>query len=258
MNLSRMNLNSIIPIAGSNNSSNEEPYKPIGDNFLIDSFVINVDKNNRPIHYHSRGNLKIEAAHPYVKGFEGPYVPTRPSNAAATPDEADKDHPYYYSRYNKGPRLGRGGLASGWGGINDGHILKITYDGSQAKSYGTGFFLAMSFDSSLVALNKVRFQGYIKIVQGPEVGFGSDSGYKGQPRGYVIKKEITDAAPQGWFKIDTVINTSRTVSSLTSSNFVMGFDSRYKYEVYLALPRIQPIEVAHSYQLTVPQRTTSI
>ena len=237
---------------------NESIYTPIGDNFLIDSFVQELDKDGKPIHYHARGNVKIEAVHPYTKGFEGPYVPSKGNSYASDPENATAEHPYFYGRYNKGPRIIRGGLAGGWGGISNGHILKLTYDGSQAKYYNTGFFLAVSFDSSLVVLNKVRLQGYIKIVKGGKVGFGTDSGYRGMPRGFIVDKSITDAAPQGWYKIDTIVGTSRTTNSLSSSNFVMGFDCRQPFEVYVALLRVQPVEIYNAYGLTVPQRTTTI
>merc|ERR1712087_83092 len=105
----------------------------MGTHNLVSNSFMNVLNENRdcPLGYtvsyfmQAGSQIYIKAVSPYSKGFEGPYKESRTTQHAASCDEATGDRPYFFGRYDKGPRARRGGLADGWGGHADGHILKI-------------------------------------------------------------------------------------------------------------------------------------
>jgi len=205
----------------------------VSRNLIKDAFVRHLDPDTgKPLYFSTRGNVVVEAVHPFTKAFEGPYTEEKPANAVDDPELATKDTPYWYGIENKGPRISRGGLADGWGGISDGHILKIT---KPANTSTEGFQSLQFSGTRLAATDRIVFEAYIKIVKGNRVGFGVDSGYMGSARGHIVTKEQTLSAPQGWFKVSAIIGTSSVVVPI-SSNFLLGFDSQDEIEVYLALP----------------------
>ncbi|MBW4586366.1 hypothetical protein G7B40_036040 [Aetokthonos hydrillicola Thurmond2011] len=126
------------------------------------------------------GNVALEAVHPFTKGFEGPYVQEQPSNAVGSVEEATEANPFWFGRFNKGSRASRGGLADGWHSIGDGKILKITGDNS-----GEHTCILFPFEQNVLT-NKLRFKGWLKITSGKQVGFGADSGYQNQVRGFIL------------------------------------------------------------------------
>jgi hypothetical protein len=204
---------------------------PLPENLIANSFMIDVDSNTgAPVGYSAQG-VTIQAVHPFTKAFEGPYVAEKPANAVDDPELADADHPYWFGRYYKGPRIGRGGLADGWCGIANGHILKITAPANTTGDWKTVWFPA----KRLAHVTKVGFRAWLKIVKGSRVGFGTDSGYQGIARGHIITKEEADSHPQGWMLVDIVVGTSDVVQPI-STNFVVGFDHADEIEVYIALP----------------------
>ena len=203
---------------------------PMPPNLIANSFMTKVDAGI-PVGYSYTG-VTIEAVHPFTKGFEGPYIPERPTNAANDPNLATMANPFWYGVYNKGPRLWRGGLADGWCGIANGNILKITASPDSSK-FWTTVFLPMA---RTAAADRIGFRGFLKIVQGSAAGFGSDSGYQGNgSTGHVVTKAQTDAAAQGWMFLDFVVDTSQ-VTSMFNANFALGFSRLENIEVYLALP----------------------
>jgi len=203
---------------------------PLPENLIANSFMIDVDSNTgAPVGYSAQG-VTIQAVHPFTKAFEGPYVAEKPANAVDDPELADADHPYWFGKYYKGPRIGRGGLAGGWGGITNGHILKIV--GSNASYSWRGVWFPFK---KLAHVTKVGFRAWLKIVKGSKVGFGEDSGIEGTVTGHIVTKEEADSHPQGWILVDFVYSTSDVVA-LSGNAFVMGFSNNEEIEVYLALP----------------------
>ena len=198
---------------------------------LIDNAFMSRVTDGKPDGFGTRGDVVIEAVHPYTKAFEGPYTETKPSNAVDDPEQATQDAPYWFGRYNKGPRIWRGGLADGWGCICDGHILKIT---KPANSSTDGFNSVTFPFKKRAIVDLVIFSAYIKIVKGSRIGFGTDSGYMGTPRGHIVTRDETLNAPQGWHRVAAVIGTSN--NNISSSNFLLGFEASEEVEVYLALP----------------------
>jgi hypothetical protein len=197
---------------------------------LIRNSYMALLKGKAPAGYYTNGNVTLEAVHPFTKGFEGPYIHSKPQNAANSIEEATKQHPYWFGRYNKGQRASRGGLADGWNGLRDGKILKITGDNS-----GQHTIVYFPFERNILA-NRVRFKAWIKIVSAKKVGFGVDSGYRNRAGGLRITKEQADKAPDGWYRIDNIIGMSR-VTNLTGNAFALGIEADGSpFEVYLALP----------------------
>ncbi|MFD2179540.1 hypothetical protein [Veronia pacifica] len=207
---------------------------PLPVNLVSNSLMQDV-VNGIPNGFSSRG-LTIEAAHPYTSAFEAPYVPERPSNATNDPDKATKDTPYFFNRYTKGPRFPRwgGGLATGWGCISNGHILKITgTPGENEESRQVFLPKARSLYSSHYGVRM-----WVKLVKGSIMGIGDHSGYRTTaPRGLTVTREQSQNSPQGWFLIDGVVGVSATTGGFGNSLSV-GFKSTETIEAYIAMPTI--------------------
>ncbi|MBD3843852.1 MAG: hypothetical protein IE909_18645 [Campylobacterales bacterium] len=199
---------------------------------IKNSFMIDLT-DGKPTGY-SYAGITIEAVHPYTKGFEGPYTPSKPTNAVDDPELATGSNPYWYGKYHKGPRIGKGGLGDGWCSINNGHILKIT--AQKTNDFREWTTLWFSNNNILAATNKIGFRAYIKLVKGSVVGIGVDAGYVGEARGQIrITKEDCDNSPQGWYYIDEIVDTHQ-VTLPFYNNFVIGFSKNEDIEAYLALP----------------------
>lgn len=198
------------------------------DNFILTGNLLKDSFMQYGTEFYAAAGVTIEAVHPFTKAFEGPYVETKPSSATDDPSLATKENPYWYGRYNKGPRLSRGGLADGWGGISNGNILKITKEASQTQPTS---FNSVFFTQTKMALhNRVRFRAYLYIEEG-SCSFGTDAGHVGIHRG----KKFDEIGV--WIPVDFEIGVSETVI-ITSSAFCMGFDYKEKTTAFLALPEI--------------------
>lgn len=205
---------------------------------LVRNSFMNLLSGNKPDGFVAYGNVILEAVHPFTKGFEGPYLETKPASAAASVDEATSEAPYWFGMWNKGSRAKRGGLGDGWQGFGDGSILKITGDNKGGMTK-----VSFPFEKNVLT-NTIRFKAWIKIVSGSKVGFGTDSGHYHIAQGLVFKKEQTDAAIDGWYQIDSVAEISQ-VTDLTWNSFSMGIepvDGSRTFEVYLALPYVAVID----------------
>ncbi|NEO72974.1 hypothetical protein [Moorena sp. SIO3H5] len=212
---------------------------------LIRNSYMNILDGNKPAGYTTQGNVTLEAAHPFTKGFEGPYVGEKPANAADSVDDATEENPYWFGRSNKGARIKRGGLAGGWVSFNDGRILKITGDNS-----GESTIVYFPFDGQGNILSKkyVHFKAWLKISSGKQVKFGENAGLSNNfahPHwGIGITKEQSDNAPDGWYRVDLVIPTSE-VTKLGGQSFSMGIEGDEDdglFEVYLALPYLANLD----------------
>lgn len=204
-------------------------------NLFKNSLMRAVESDGRPVGFSSTGSVVIEAVHPFTKGFEGPYVKDKPANAAQTVDAATDETPFWFGRYNKGDRNKRGGLADGWGGIKDGHILKITSTPKQeSKSIRLGV-------DTLGHFSRVRVRLWVKVVTGTFY-MGQDAGYfsttsNKQAHRNPITKADTDAGTDGWLYVDKVINMSE-VSTVRGNTFCFGVNNEQECEVYIAKPHL--------------------
>ncbi len=225
----------------------DSEYQSLTGNLIKDSYVTEVTDEGKPVNVFSRGEVEVTAVHPYTEGFESPYISEKCDDCIDTPHGATSEHPYYKAKYDKGSRISRGGLNGGWNGISGGHIIKIT----KVKD-SEGSWASIGFTPTKLALvHKIRFRGYIKIIKGSQVGFGSTSGYNGSIRGHSISKTDTDKAPDGWMKLDFTVGTD-SVTNPFSLNFLMGMKLDEEYEVYLALPSAS-IVPSSSYRLQTVQ-----
>lgn len=202
---------------------------------LIRNSYMNILDGDRPAGYDSRGKVVLKAVHPYTKGFEGPYLADKPGNATNSVESATESSPYWFGKYNKGSRATRGGLADGWHSLSDGRILKITGDNS-----GEHTCIFFPFERNVLA-SRVHFKAWLKISSGKRVGFGSDSGHLNTVRGFLLTKEETSGALDGWYQIDTIIDISE-VTSLDDLAFSMGIEADGIFEVYLALPYLTNLD----------------
>ncbi|WP_275381330.1 phage tail protein [Xenorhabdus bovienii] len=211
--------------------TNIQEYIPLPLNLFSNAMMRSVEQEGYPTKYTAVG-CTIKAVHPWTKGFEGCYTEIAPSNVAPDPESAGEGKPYWYGRYNLGDRMGRGGLAGGWGGIDSGNILKIT----STASTGHQFFRVPVETFGVFSQLGLRF--WVKIVKG-KLGMGVDSGYHSENYRYlgndVIEKTETDAAKDGWLLVNKVINISQ-VTSLAGNVLNFGLPDDEDCEIYLALP----------------------
>ncbi len=190
-------------------------------------------------HWGTRGSVVIEAVHPYTKGFEGPYVSYEPENRAATLDEATQDKPYWWGRYNKGPRARRGGLAGGWGGISNGNILKIYKPAGEYHSYANSCMFSMI---ELYKRTRSRFRAYIYVAKGPlnfDFGLTDDGG------------QINIPSTNEWHFIDVIVGQSEVISSYMNINI----DHSEECEIYIAMLNIFAVEGAGNDATMISRRT---
>lgn len=222
-----------LDVAGNINTTGIISGASLPPNLIRNSYV-NILDGTKPAGYSALGNVTLEAVHPYTKGFEGPYW-QKPGNPASSVDTATEANPYYFGQNYKGSRASRGGLADGWHSLSDGRILKIS--GNNSGDHTSVFF---PFERNVLT-NKVHFKAWLKIASGSKVSFGADAGWMNAAQGLIITKQQTDAAPDGWYQIDAVIDISK-VTSLDDLSFSMGIEASGAFEVYLALPYLANLD----------------
>eukprot|EP00730_Choanoeca_flexa_P007226 TRINITY_DN12298_c6_g3_i1.p1 TRINITY_DN12298_c6_g3~~TRINITY_DN12298_c6_g3_i1.p1 ORF type:complete len:516 (+),score=111.63 TRINITY_DN12298_c6_g3_i1:643-2190(+) len=218
-------------------------------NIISNSLMTDVDANSKPTGFvahtypGSAGvTLSFEAVHPYTLCFEGPYLPTKPSNAAASCEQATQSNPFYFGRYYKGPRAGRGGLGDGWGGIGNGKILKVW--GSRTSD--NRIWVKPPVVSRWLT-NKVLFRAWIKIVKGA-FRIATDVGITP-----TLTKTQTDAGPDGWLFVNQLVAKSHTVNQ-GGNRYALIFmalgppetNLKGDFEFYIALPYFGNVEVDDS------------
>lgn len=102
------------------------------------------------------------------------------------------------TRYNKGPRANRGGLADGWASVTGGNILKVWGTRTNIQSFPT-----VQMPRSYRGLNAgLWLRGWVKIVTGSGVRFGTDYGSD-----ITWSSNTTNSAPDGWYRIDQFIGS---------------------------------------------------
>lgn len=179
--------------------------------------------------YGSTGNVTVTAAHPYTRGFEGPYTESKGSATAANEEAATQTTPYYFGRYNKGPRAQRGGIAGGWQGISNGHILKLTKPAGGAHPYNNACVFTLRHH---VKLHKYIFRAYVWVQSGPlSFGFGP----------YNSGANIIVPSAKEWHPINQVIQSSEVT---TKDNWRIRLKSDDEQEIYIAMMNIFAVEGA--------------
>jgi uncharacterized protein YkvS len=202
---------------------------------LVKNSYMNILDGSVPAGYSGTG-VTIEATSAYTKAFEGCYASSNAAPCdAATPDDATLASQYWYSSYNKGPRIQRGGLAGGWSSLSDGNILKITGTGITPGSHS---YVSMPFEKNVLG-STWHFKAWVKIVAGSQACFGSDAGYLGNANGICVTKAVADAADQGWYRFNGTTTTSQ-ITSLGSLALSFGAipDGSGNVEMYVALPYV--------------------
>ena len=149
-----------------------------------------------------------------------------------------------------GPRLTRGGLSTGWQGIPNGHILKLS--GTRIDQHETTIYLPFVTDG---AASLVRIVAWIKCIKGA-VAFGVDYPYLNDPVNYLTPKrnkgvcraEDCAGKPQGWFHMDDVIPISNIVRLNGNYSFLLRCFGPTEtgglgdFEVYIGLPYASLVE----------------
>ena len=207
-----------------------QEYIPLPLNLFTNAMMRSVEPEGHPTGFEFTG-CTLEAVHPHTKGFEGCYTEIAPGNVAPTPDSATEANPYWYGRYKLGPRMVRGGLSDGWGGISDGKILKIT----SAASASSKFFRIPV--ETFGVFQKLGLRFWVKIVNG-KLGMGNDGGlWKGSENKLqnVIEKVDADAGDDGWILVDKVIGMDQA-TAVAGNVLNFGLPHDQNSEIYIALP----------------------
>jgi len=166
------------------------------------------------------GDVSLETVHPYEKGFEGPYTDTASVENAIAPDiaSATQQMPFFYGAHNKGPRMGRGGMAGGFQGISTGRVLKITKQAGVADTHDNSVIVTLP---QHVKSSDLYMRGFIYTEYEAEVYVGRVNSSTKIP---LIKGE--------WTCIDDSFNATGVFSKL----IYLNLRSADYVEVYLALP----------------------
>ena len=151
-----------------------------------------------------------------------------------------------------GPRLTRGGLSTGWHGITDGHVLKLS--GTRIYEHEAAINLPAV---SVGAASLIRFVAWIKCVKGA-VAFSVDYPNWLNPMDLikqrkmgVCRTEDCQSEPQGWFKMDDVISISNIVKLNGGHSFLLRCFGPVEmgglgdFEIYVALPYASLVEEQH-------------
>jgi len=177
--------------------------------------------------YGASGNVSVSAAHPFTKGFEGPYTPEKGTATAASLDVASAIQPYWFGRYNKGPRARRGGLGGGWQGIGNGNILKLSKPAGGQHNYGNSCVFSLTHH---VKLNSFIFRAYVWVQEGPLVfGFGP----------YDAGGDIGVPTAREWHPVNQRINSSEVTSK---DNWRIRLKSEGPQEIYIAMMNVFAVE----------------
>jgi hypothetical protein len=201
-------------------------FKDSGPNLRQNSFLRNSASSGALTGYSALGSASIAAVSPLTKGFEGPYTPTQGSATAGSLDAATSSTPYWYGVFNIGPRMGRGGLANGWGGLGDGNILKITAPANTSRQYYDGCYISLTGPSKR---NSLRFRAWVWVQSGTFNTFWVsiiDAG-----------TGITIANYNTWTFVDQIVYMSSVTDADCRINWLYQSDTR-PVEMYFAMINI--------------------
>jgi hypothetical protein len=187
----------------------------------------------------TRGTVKIEAVSPLHRGFEGRYVISKIDGMVDSDELATENNPRWFGQYNKGPRVGRGGLYDGWGGQPNGKILKIHKPLGEAHSYSNScmFSLIETFKR-----RRFRFRAYVWVEKGPlsfDLGLTDDGG------------QINIPSAKQWHFLDVINGQSEVCSSYMNINI----DHAQECEIYIAMMNISAIEDEGNHSTIINRRS---
>lgn len=134
-----------------------------------------------------------------------------------------------------GPRVGRGGLSTGWGSAGDGHILKIIGD------IGSNMLGRVEFPRyRRIETRRVLFRAFLKVIKG-KASLQTDVGIN--PR---WTAQTSAAQTDGWIGIHELLDGDQITSFNSSDDYFFGIygentDNTGAFEMYLALPYIANI-----------------
>jgi len=201
-------------------------YKDASPNLRNNSFMRSSYSGGSLGGYGATGSCSIAAMSPNHKGFEGPYTPTQGGATAASLDAATSSTPYWYGVFNIGPRMGRGGLANGWGGIGDGNILRITAPANTSRNYYDGCTIGLPYP---IKRNYLRFRGWVWIQSGTMNTFWISIIDAGQ--------SVTIPNYNTWTYVDQLCGMSQVTDTDCRINFLYSSDTR-AVEMYFAMINI--------------------
>lgn len=187
----------------------ESNFQEIGFPLHRNAFRLSSDTNGALGGLSTGGSVSISAVHTYQYGFESPYSPNQESaNAyAATLADATQSTPYWYGRYNMGPRFRRGGLNGGWGGTSGGNLVRLQKPQGSPSRYYDAMYLNLPFR---MKHNQYRARFWIWSDAGTRMRFGySDSA-----------GSVTIPSTGEWHYIDTRI----TMSQITTGGLAISFN----------------------------------
>ena len=207
------------------------------DQFLQEApqhFILSTPLNNNAFliggaaGYGATGNVSVSAVHPYTRGFEGPYTADRGSATAASEESSTQTTPYYYGRYNKGPRASRGGIAGGWQGVSNGHVLRLSKPAGGQHNYANACVFSLN---KHIKLSQFIFRAYVWVQSGPlYFGVGPyDSG----------GNNITIPSHKEWHPINQLCVCSEVTSK---NNWRIRLTSPDAQEIYIAMMNIFAVE----------------
>ena len=186
----------------------ESNFTDIGFPLMRNSFRLDGDANGALGGLSAGGSVTISAVHTYQYGFESPYSPDQASaNAyAATLADATQSTPYWYGRYNMGPRFRRGGLNGGWGGIGGGRLLRIQKPVGAPSRYYDACYMNLPFN---MKHNQYRARFWVWSDAGTRfrMGYSDSAG------------TVTIPSTGEWHYVDTRITMSQIVSGGLAISF---------------------------------------
>ncbi len=194
-------------------------YQTLGPNLLSNGQMRQLDENGKPkgydIHYYNKVDAatfgNFTSVSPLFRCFEGRYVDTTAEGFfentphSTTCDDATQDKPFYFGRYTKGSRLGRGGMVDGWMSSPGGRIGRI--QGFKALASGECVRLGLPINSMMSA-SDMRIRMWVKITKG---SISWSSGVCGG-NSWVTKAKA-DAAEDGCFFYDSMMHSSSGITS---------------------------------------------
>jgi hypothetical protein len=193
-----------------------------------------------------RFNVQVTTEHKWFHGFVGAYTDTRPADAAPTPAEATEAHPFWYGRYDCGPRIPR----EGWGPV-DYRILRIRIKQVGQEPGHVGLFTdaALPFIHGRTDRDPTfRVRAWVKVFVGA-LGFSQD---------VAANQLIVDASDnqnkdaQGWVRVDGEIT-----SCFGTAGAYIGFGRPYnsQHPIVEALVVLPYISVIDPLWMECPRRT---
>ncbi len=196
---------------------------PSPANIFINSDFLKVNQSGFPETWRTYGNgVTAEVVHPYTKAFIGPYTEKTITGTVNNPEHATENSPYWYGRYNCGPRISR----QGWGD-RPFKLLHLKISGNAIPYAGIIQHSNVLFIGNETGRYHIRC--YVKVIKG-KLGFSQDVNFSQ----VVVTKDECGRSPQGWYLVDHSFEAQRT--SPKYIGFGKPRNDQDDLECYIALP----------------------